>query len=317
MQPAATEQASIPYEARIAGWLAVPFFVDVALLGRLDGASVLDTLLINGVLEANLALMTRDPELQAAHATLENAPPNELRRPVSINALAGSLRLPFETVRRHVNKLVREGTLAATAQGVYAPAEMVVSPSFVGAIRARYERVLQFHEDLCEAEAIAPPAAPLPSVDDPAAPTRAVGRILSDYVFRTLDPLLERVGDPVTAMIMLEVVRSATEHLSTAQVIDYMRERGIPDAERTPVRVALLSRKLGIPYETTRRHVGWLVDQQICGRIGGGVLLTDAYRRRSTLPAMSGENLANVRRMFRLIGALQDAEAAAGRTALP
>ena len=82
------------------------------------------------------------------------------------------------------------------------------------------------------------------------------------------------------------------------------------------MRVALLSRKLDVPYETTRRHVGWLVDQQICGRTGGGVLLTPAYRRRSTLPAMSGDNLTNVRRMFRLIAALQDADPAAVRTAL-
>lgn len=313
MNPAAAEQASIPYEARIAGWLAVPFFVDVSFMGRLDGMSVLDTLLINGVLEANLAPMNRDPELQESYARLDSPPPDDLRRPVSINALAGSLRLPFETVRRHVNKLVRDGALVAGPQGVYVPVEAVVAPSFVGAVRVRYERVVRFYDDLRAAGVIEPLSAPLPSVDDANAPTRAVGRILSDYVFRTLDPVLERVADPVSAMVMLEIVRSCTEHLTTAQAIAMMRDGWIPDAERVPARVAQLSRRLGIPYETTRRHVGWLVDQQICRRVGGGVLLASEYRRRSSLPVVTGDNLANVRRMFRLIGALQDAEASAVR----
>ena len=316
MNPA-TEQTPIPYEARIAGWLAVPFFVDVSLLGRVEGASLMDTLLINGVLEANLAPLNRDPDLQVAYATLGNAPPDELRRPVSINALAGSLRLPFETVRRRVNKLVREGKLAAASQGVYVTAATVTSPTFIGAVRARYERVLRFYDELCEAGVIEPLPAPLPSVDHPAAPARAVGRVLSDYVFRTLDPLLERVGDPLTGIIMLEIARSSTEHLSVAQAIGFMRDGWIPDSERVPARVAELSRKLDIPYETTRRHVGWLVDQQICGRFGGGVLLTAAYRARGSLPAVTGDNLVNVRRMFRLIAALRDADAAAVQAARP
>jgi len=307
----------MPYEVRIAGWLSAPFFADICLLGRFD-MSVLDALLISGVLEANLAPMNRDPELQVAHATLDTPPPDELRRPVSINALAGSLRLPFETVRRHVNKLVRDGKLAATSQGVYVPAAMVVSPGFVGVMRARYERVARFYDELCAAGAIEPIASPLPPVDDPKAPTRAVGRILSDYVFRTLDPLIERLADPLTAIVMLEIVRSSTEHLSTAQASAFMRDGWIPDAERIPVRVALLSRKLGIPYETTRRHVGWLVDQKICRRVGGGLLLAEAYRQRDGLLGASRDNLANVRRMFRLIAAVQqaEAEAEAARTAL-
>ena len=308
MNRAAAERTPIPYEARIAGWLAVPFFVDISLLGRLDGASVLDALLINGVLEANLAPLNRDPELQVAHATLGAAPPDDLRRPVSINALAGSLRLPFETVRRHVNKLAREGRLAVTPQGVYVPAAMVVSPSFVAAARARYERVRRFCDDLSAAGVIEPMPTPLPPVDDPTAPIRAVGRILSDYVFRTLDPVLEHIGDPLTAIVMLEIARSATEHLSTDQVIAFGRVGAIPEVERIPVRVALLSRKLDIPYETTRRHVGWLVERQICERTGGGVLLTRAYRQRSTLPTIADGNLSNVRRMFRRIAALQHAD---------
>lgn len=316
MDPASVEPSAIPFEARISGWLAVAFFVDIANLGRED-RPLLDALLINGVMEANLSPLNRDPELQEAHARIDAAPPDALRRPVSINALAGSLRLPFETVRRHINKLVREGALAATPQGVFVPTAWVVSPAFVRIARARYERVIRFYEDLRAAEAVEPLAAPFPSVDDPDAPIRAVGRILSDYVFRTLDPLLQRFGDPLTVMVMLEVVRSSTEHFSTAQAITAMRNGWIPDADRAPARVAHLSRRLGIPYETTRRHVGWLIEQQICRRGDGGVLLSAGYRQRDSLPFVAGDNLINIRRMFRQVAILHAAEAPRLQAAAP
>ncbi|CAN7385171.1 hypothetical protein LJR219_002343 [Phenylobacterium sp. LjRoot219] len=317
MDPASAEQALAPFEARIAGWLTVGFFLDIAFLGRMD-APVLDALLVAGVMEANLNRLNRDPELQAAHSGLDSAPPDDLRRPVSINALAGSLRLPFETVRRHVNQLVRQGVLVSTPQGVYVPVEVVVSPRFIGIMRARYQRVVQFYGDLELAGAVEPLATPFLPVDHPDAPIRAVGRILSDYFFRTLDALHRRVPDPLTVIVMLEVVRSSTEHFQASQAIAAMRGGWISDAERTPVRVAHLSRRLGIPYETTRRHVGWLVEQGICRRVGNGVLQAAAYRENDTALS-AADNLVNIRRLYRLIGALRggEAEAASAQSARP
>jgi predicted ArsR family transcriptional regulator len=44
------------------------------------------------------------------------------RRPVSIAAIAASMRLPYETVRRHVAKLVRDGKcIRVGRRGVMAP----------------------------------------------------------------------------------------------------------------------------------------------------------------------------------------------------
>jgi DNA-binding IclR family transcriptional regulator len=70
------------------------------------------------------------------------------------------------------------------------------------------------------------------------------------------------------------------------------------------VRVAQISRRLSLPYETTRRHVGWLVEQGFCRREGGGVLLAADYVRAPTLSLIVTDNLADVRRMFRQIAAL-------------
>lgn len=48
--------------------------------------------------------------------------PDHMRRPVSVSAVAASLDLPYETVRRHVVKLVEQGLLTRDGlRGVYVP----------------------------------------------------------------------------------------------------------------------------------------------------------------------------------------------------
>lgn len=304
MDQAQAPDALIPVEARVAGRLTVAFLLDIGDLGRMN-APMLDALLFAAVIEANVNRLNRDAALQAAHARLDSAPPDALRRPVSINALATSLRIPFETVRRHINQLLRQGLLASASNGVYVPTEVVTAPPFVAAMRGRYERVFRFYEDLRTADLVEPlPCAPLP-VDHPDAPVRAVGRILSDYFFRTLDILHRQAPDVLTAMVLLDVIRTGSEHVSPAQEAVAIRAGWIPEAERTPVRVAQVARRLSIPYETTRRHVGWLVDRGFCRREGGGVLLSPDYLQAPTLFSIATDNLINARRMYRQIAALQ------------
>lgn len=303
MEEAATPSSLIPFEARLVGWLSVGFVLDVAQLGRFD-APELDALLVAAVIEANVNRLNRDPELQAAHARLDSAPPDDLRRPVSINALAASLRLPFETVRRHVNKLIRQGFLASAPGGVIVPTSVLVSPQFVAAAIARYERVLQFHAELAAAGVADPITLALPPVGHPQAPVRAVGRILSDYFFRTMDALLRQLPDPLTGLLLLDIIRANTEQVAPAQAAAGLRLGWLGEAERVSVRVAQLSRRLAIPYETTRRHVGWLVERGFCRRVGAGVQVEAAFRESSTLLSVTTANLANVRRMYRQIAGL-------------
>jgi DNA-binding IscR family transcriptional regulator len=303
MDPAQAPDSLIPIEARVAGRLTVGFVLDIADLGRLD-APMLDALLFAAVIDANVNRFNRDAALQAAHARLDAAPPDELRRPVSINALAASLRIPFETVRRHINQLVRQNLVVSAANGVYVPTEVVATPQFTTAMRGRYERVFRFYNDLRTTGLIEPLPCPPLRVDDPGAPVRAVGRILSDYFFRTLDALHRQVPDVLTAMILLDVIRTSSGEITAAQEAEVLRAGWTPPAERTPVRVAQISRRLSIPYETTRRHVGWLVEQGFCRREGGGVLLAADYVRAPTLSLIVTDNLADVRRMFRQIAAL-------------
>lgn len=311
MEDATTAWALIPLEARLVGWLSVGFILDVAEMGRM-GAPELDALLVAAVLEANVNRLNRDPALQAAHAQLDSAPPDELRRPVSINALAGSLRIPFETVRRHINKLIRQGYVASGPGGVYVPTAVVVSPPFVAAAKARYQRVFQFHAEMVAVEVAEPlPFTALPA-DHPQAPIRAVGRILSDYFFRMIDIMLQRVPDPLTGLLLLDIIRASTERIAPVQAAAVLRLGWIGEAEGGPVRVAHLSRRLGIPYETTRRHVGWLLEQGYCRRDGVGLALAPAYRDSHSLQAVTAANLVNIRRMYRQIAGLSVGQDQAG-----
>jgi len=293
----------LPVEFRIAGRLTVGFMLDLCESGRMN-RSMLDALLLAAVVDANLNRLYRDPELQMAYARLDSNPPDDLRRPVSINALAASLRFPFETVRRHVNQLVRQGALVSGSNGVYAPSEFFASPAVMAALRRRYDRLFRFYADLRQAELVeALPCAPLP-VDHPDSPVRAVARILSDYFFRTLDLLHRQVPDVLTSMVMMDVVREGSEPITPATAAAALGGGWTPEGERAPVRVAHVARRLSIPYETARRHVAWLVDHGFCCREGGGVLVSPAYVRQPSLYAVATENLTNARRMFRQIGAL-------------
>ena len=283
--------------------LTVGFLLDVADLGRMK-APLLDTLLFAAVVDANVNRVLRDPALQAAYARLDTPPPDELRRPVSINALAESLDLPFETVRRHIRKLSAQGVCVATPQGLLAPTKVLVSPQMAEVQKFRYTLVVRFHEDL-RAQGVAEPLPfrPLPA-DDPAAPIRGVGRVLSDYFFRTLGGLHGQVRDPLSALILLLVLQISVEHIPPGQAARLLRNGNIPDEARAPVRAVHISRRLRVPYETTRRHIGWLVDAGIFRRSQDGVMVEHGVLEGAAMQSLLQENLVNVRRLFRGLAAL-------------
>jgi DNA-binding transcriptional ArsR family regulator len=73
--------------------------------------------------------------------------PDSLRQPVSVLAISRSLRLPYETVRRHADVLVREGLAErAGRQGVFVPTH-VAEGTMAGSV-AGHRLVVAFLADL-------------------------------------------------------------------------------------------------------------------------------------------------------------------------
>lgn len=100
--------------------LSVLFVFDVTRISRGEG-DLLEPLLLTAILQANQSALPSRPDLQLLYGTGTWALPDEHRRPISVSALAQSLGLPFETVRRRTQALARRGLCVAAPAGLYVP----------------------------------------------------------------------------------------------------------------------------------------------------------------------------------------------------
>jgi hypothetical protein len=83
---------------------------------------------------------------------MDHPMPDSARRPISILAVANSLGMPYETVRRHVNQLVKEGRCAKMKGGVVFPASRVGTPASDAAVVENMDSVRRFSRTLPTAE---------------------------------------------------------------------------------------------------------------------------------------------------------------------
>jgi hypothetical protein len=285
-------QGAAPWSRDLAPWrlgrLSLDYVLDSIELSR-AGGDVIDRLLIAAIFDANVAPVKRDPSLQFAYGALDDAPPEAVLRPVSINGIALSLRLPFETVRRRVGRLARQGALVLTPRGVLVSRARIESPAFKALSQARYERLRRFHRDLIEARALAPTAAEdgnARGVETGAPPVRVVNRILAEYLMRTIEMVTRRVGHPLDGLLLLHVARA---NLPPA---------GQEPAAFAPIKSGALAVLLTLPRETVRRHLQALERENLCHRSGKGVVLAPGILERASTAALLKENTANVERMF-------------------
>lgn len=95
-------------------------FRTLTLMVEAHDGSMTAAALYFAIANANTAHLD-ESALGAAYASIDNPPPDELRRPVSILSLAQMLGMPFETARRHVNKLIAAGRCARVPGGVIVP----------------------------------------------------------------------------------------------------------------------------------------------------------------------------------------------------
>ena len=287
---------------RVAGRLANAFALDLVKLGGF-GRDVVDALLLAAISQANVAQITRSPELQRKYATLDQPPPDEMRRPVSISAVANSLRIPFETARRRIAVLIELGVVKTLPRGVIIPTGPVSSPFYRMMAEAHYKLVRDLYfrlrgiglmEDL--------PRPNGPPFDPENPPVRLVIRLSSDYLLRLAEPISLHVGDLVSGLIMMQVVQANTEHLPDTEGGDadgdWSAEAFVPDHLRKPVRVASISERLGIPQETVRRHLTRLVQEDRCERVGDGYLLTSRLLARPPFIQFLVDNQSHLHRLY-------------------
>jgi hypothetical protein len=198
---------------RAAARLAIGFALDLVKLGGF-GRDVVDGLLLAAISQANITQINRNPELQLQYATLDQPPPDELRRPVSVSAIAHSLRLPFETTRRRIGALVELSVVRQAPRGVVIPTGPLNSPFYRMIAEANYALVRNLYFRLRAIglfEDLPRPNSPVWDPEHP--PMRLVIRMSTDFLLRLAEPLCLHIGDVVTGLVMMDLFQANTEHL--------------------------------------------------------------------------------------------------------
>jgi hypothetical protein len=106
-------------------------------------------------------------------------------------------------------------------------------------------------------------------------------------------------GDLVHSIILLSIIHANTAALRLSDGDnDYDTGSVLPqDALRTPVSVYAIAKQLGLPYETVRRHVGRLINEGRCVRVGerGGVIVPASAIREMRSDAFVNQSLDSLR----------------------
>jgi hypothetical protein len=120
----------------------------IELFAETSGNDFVSGVIFTAIWTANVMHITNS-QTNTAYGGIDDIPPDELRRPVSVLALANSLNLPYETVRRYANKLVRDGLcLRIGKEGLIVPRPVFEQPRFKDAVASFDPRVSRFLGDL-------------------------------------------------------------------------------------------------------------------------------------------------------------------------
>lgn len=258
--------------------LAGAFAVDRLNAAKQD-FDFLDGLILMSTVQANLDLLYRDPALRQQYAAAADCPADDLRRPISINALAQSMGLPFETVRRRVVGLSCQGMLATAKQGVYVPAATCSGPRHTAVLNEKSESLRRLHDGLLRAGWT--PQARAFTQPNGAPPARLMARISTEFCLRLIRSLTTLVGDPVAVALWLALLSGD----------------GSGRLNR-PIRVSNLARRLGMSHETTRRRIQTLAGRGLCQIIDGGACITQAELETPEFAKLAQYTVSDLRRMF-------------------
>ena len=105
------------------------------LVGFVEG-DLVTALVFLAIISANVSHLNAEGPDGPLHADVDDVPPDEARKPVSVLALAGSLDLPYETTRRHVAKLLKSGQCERVTGGLIVPARVLLGERHTEVMRA-------------------------------------------------------------------------------------------------------------------------------------------------------------------------------------
>lgn len=119
------------------------FLRQAEMLAELTGGDLLLGLVYVAITTANTEHI--DEAVLANYGELDEAPPDDLRRPISVLALSASLKLPYETTRRYVARLEEMGFAKRVGRlGVIIPKSVHENPAAIEKVRRSFSDVHRF-----------------------------------------------------------------------------------------------------------------------------------------------------------------------------
>lgn len=227
-------------------------------------------------------------------------------RGISIRALARSLNLPFETVRRKVRELEGQGLCLTAADG-----RPVAAPVADAQARAEAVRVCEGFSLLLGnlarlgvnpatfyGGALPPPAA------DQGQAQLAAHRLIHNYFLRTLEAGVEPHETMFNALIFVAAMSANAERITYDPDLA-LRYAGAdtppPDGLRRPAKPREIAERLNLPYEVVRRRLVDLTERGWAVRSGTGYLCTV---ERMQQPALLAGAFMIVQRLGQLVHAV-------------
>ncbi|MCW3837757.1 hypothetical protein ACFQ1E_17060 [Sphingomonas canadensis] len=231
----------------------------------------------------------------------EAAPGEEDAGAISTHSLAASLSRPFETVRRHVIALTEAGLCARTPSGVRARRQAQARPEIREAMIVAHDSLVRLVEDLARFGVPLPPARAGVAYD-PAAGLQASADVMLAVIDSNMPAHSEWLNLVLFSSILCANSRAITQDPALAQTHRDHRNP-VPGALWRPVRISVLSRTIGIPESTLRRHAAELMRRGSVMRARGGLVVNEAWLNTPPAVAISTASYHNIRRILTWLGA--------------
>ena len=270
--PVATAPSEQPYRWLIR--LTENYFLNA--IGQITQAikcDLISSLLFLAIIRANLELVPARARVLPDPDTLIE---DRDRQPVSVYGLAQTLSLPYETVRRHIKRMVAAGLCEKTDRGIIVPAAVITSPAVLTLIINLASETRDYVGLMIEAGLDIPQAHVEPGWQAPG----PVARLAAGYLLDSQQLLMGAVKiDFISGLIFLEINYLNTMHFSKDKSLASAYSgltAVLPNDQRRPVSVYQLARRLRLPYETCRRHVLKLQSVDLCERGATGKFIIPA-----------------------------------------
>ena len=239
----------------------------------------------------NVDQILQDPVEAALYAGPGQAPLADARFAVSAYAVSRELSMPYETVRRHVGKLVKLGYCARMdGGGLILTRTLLDSPIIAALIDRAVDIVLKYVQTLgTYGVSIGP------KVAHPGDIRNHIARLNVVHFLGLTRTLASNMNlELICGLVMMAILTANTKAFRELEKLtsDLGSMKVVPqDAAREPISVYALAKSLSMPYETTRRHVGTLIERGFCVRAeGGGVLVPGSVQLETSFVGLVRAN---------------------------